>query len=75
MAGEPSTRRELPSRASPWRFLAGGHGEAAKLLQDLNRAGSFDGLPTKLRERFVREVLEAMPWMRNNLGGHAHKEN
>lgn len=56
-------------------ILGRDHGKAAKLLQDLNRSGSFDGLPTKLRERFVREVLEAMPWMRNHLGGHGQGEN
>lgn len=56
-------------------ILGRDHGKAAKLLQDLNRDGSFDGLPTKLRERFVREVLEAMPWMRNHLGGHGQGEN
>jgi hypothetical protein len=45
-------------------------GTAAKLLGQLNGEGYFDGLPVKLRERFFREVLQALPWMRNNLGGH-----
>lgn len=55
-------------------LLGKDRGTAAKLLQDLSRDGFFDGLPVKLRERFVREVLEALPWMRNNLGGHGQGE-
>ena len=49
-------------------------GTAAKLLQELSRDGYFDGLPSSLRQRFIREVLEALPWMRNNLGGHGQGE-
>lgn len=45
-------------------------GTAKRLLQDLNREGYFDGLPTKLRERFIQQVLMSLPWMRNALGGH-----
>ena len=56
-------------------ILGRDHGQAGKLLHELNRNGAFDGLPTRLRERFVREVLEAMPWMRNHLGGHGQGEN
>lgn len=44
--------------------------KAAKLMQDLNRNGYFDGLPKELRERFLKQVLGALPWMRNELGGH-----
>lgn len=48
--------------------------KAAKLMQDLNRNGYFDGLPKELRERFLKQVLGALPWMRNELGGHGQGE-
>ncbi|HEU5064033.1 MAG TPA: hypothetical protein VFT79_12920 [Solirubrobacterales bacterium] len=51
-------------------LLEAERGKGAKLLQDLNRDGFFDALPKQLRQKFIREVLEAMPWMRNELGGH-----
>ncbi len=49
-------------------------GKGAKLLQDLNRDGYFDDLPVDRRQSFIREVLQALPWMRNELGGHGQGE-
>jgi hypothetical protein len=51
-------------------LLGKNHGRSAKLLQELNKERYFDGLPTRLRDPFVREVLAAVPWLRNHLGGH-----
>ncbi|HUC06785.1 MAG TPA: hypothetical protein VMR96_01750, partial [Solirubrobacterales bacterium] len=51
-------------------LLGRDEGTAKRLLQELTRGGYFDGLPTKLRERFVQSVMQALPWMRNSLGGH-----
>jgi hypothetical protein len=48
--------------------------KAAKLVQELIRDGFFNGLPTELRERFSKQVLGALPWMRNELGGHGQGE-
>ncbi len=49
-------------------------GTGRKLLQDVRRAGYLDALPVALRDRFTREVLEPLVWMRNNLGGHGQGE-
>jgi len=44
---------------------------AAKLLIDaLLAEGFFDGLPEELRSGFSNQVMLALPWMRNHLGGH-----
>lgn len=45
-------------------------GKGAELLQDLNRDGYFDDLPVDRRQPFIRQVLQGLPWMRNELGGH-----
>lgn len=49
-------------------------GNAKKLAQDLRREGFFDALPVSQRDAFVTEVLGALPWMRNKLGGHGMGE-
>jgi hypothetical protein len=49
-------------------------GKAAKLLQDLLSEKYFKDLPVQMRQPFVRQVLGAMVWMRNNLGGHGQGE-
>jgi hypothetical protein len=49
-------------------------GKAAKLLQDLVSEKYFKDLPVQMRQPFVRQVLGAMAWMRNNLGGHGQGE-
>jgi hypothetical protein len=36
----------------------------------LQAAGWLDGLPEELRGGFVSQVMLALPWMRNHLGGH-----
>jgi hypothetical protein len=51
-------------------LLDADRGKAGKLLQSLGREGFFDGLPKELRQPFIREVMEALPWMRNELGAH-----
>jgi hypothetical protein len=44
---------------------------AAKLLIDaLLAEGFFDGLPEELRGGFASQVMLALPWVRNHLGGH-----
>jgi hypothetical protein len=55
-------------------LLSRDDGTAKKLAQDLDRAGYFDGLPKTLREQFIQQVLTALPWMRNKLGGHGQGE-
>lgn len=55
-------------------LLSQDHGAAKKLVQDLSHAGFFDGLPTHLREPFVKQVVGALPWMRNHLGDHGQGE-
>jgi hypothetical protein len=55
-------------------LLSVDHGTAKNLLQKLNRDGYFDELPVELREQFIKEVLSALPWMRNKLGGHGQGE-
>jgi hypothetical protein len=51
-------------------MLGSDRGKASKLVADLGRGGYLDDLPKDLRERFSKQVLGAMPWMRNELGGH-----
>lgn len=51
-------------------MLGSDRGKAAKLIANLDRNGFLDDLPKDLRERFSKQVLGAMPWMRNELGGH-----
>jgi hypothetical protein len=51
-------------------LLGTDRGGAKKLLQKLSAEGYLDAVPSELRERFIREVLMTLPWMRNELGGH-----
>lgn len=51
-------------------MLGSDRAKAAKLIAGLSRGGYLDDLPRELRERFSKQVLGAMPWMRNELGGH-----
>ena len=46
------------------------HMAAKKLIETLLAEGFFDGVPDKLRGGFVGQVMLALPWLRNNLGGH-----
>ena len=55
-------------------LLEADRGKGAKLLQKLNQDGYFKDLPVRLRQPFIREVLESLPWMRNELGGHGQGE-
>lgn len=41
-----------------------------QLTDALVEVGFLDGLPEKHRDGFVTNVLMALPWMRNRLGGH-----
>jgi hypothetical protein len=43
---------------------------AGDLVQLLSGAGYFDALPLEARSAFVRQVMHAVPGMRNKLGGH-----
>ena len=55
-------------------LLEADRGKGSKLLQKLNQEGYFNDLPVKLRQPFIREVLESLPWMRNELGAHGQGE-
>lgn len=46
------------------------HANADKLLQELSAAGYFDDLPEDVRAGFKDQVLKALPFLRNKLGGH-----
>jgi hypothetical protein len=52
------------------------NGSAKGLAQEIRRAGYLDGLPPQLREPFASGAMQALPWMRNKLGGHGqgHEE-
>jgi hypothetical protein len=46
------------------------HLTARQLVDRLAAEGFLDGLPEELRTGFASQVLMALPWMRNRLGGH-----
>lgn len=46
------------------------HLAAKPLIDSLQEAGFFDGLPEDLRGGFASQVMLVLPWMRNHLGGH-----
>ncbi len=46
------------------------HLTAQQLIDALLEEGFFDGLPEDLRGGFAKQVVMALPWMRNRLGGH-----
>jgi hypothetical protein len=43
---------------------------AGDLVQLLSAAGYFDALPREARAAFLKQVMHAVPGMRNKLGGH-----
>jgi hypothetical protein len=43
---------------------------AGDLVQLLSAAGYFDALPLEARSAFLKQVMHAVPGMRNKLGGH-----
>ena len=43
-----------------------------QLTDALMETGFLDGLSEKHRDGFLSNVLMALPWMRNRLGGHGH---
>lgn len=43
---------------------------AKRLIESLQAAGWLDGLPEELRGGFASQVMLALPWMRNYMGGH-----
>lgn len=46
------------------------HLSAQQLTDALLEEGFFDGLPEDQRGGFAKQVVGALPWMRNRLGGH-----
>jgi hypothetical protein len=46
------------------------HANADRLLKDLSAQGYFDDLPDSVRAGFTDQVLKALPFLRNKLGGH-----
>lgn len=45
-------------------------GSAAALIGGLSEGGFFDDLPENMRKSFGDQVLTALPYLRNRLGGH-----
>src|SRR5882724_11168590 len=41
-----------------------------KLIKELGSQGFFDDLPESVRSGFMDQVLKALPFLRNKLGGH-----
>jgi hypothetical protein len=46
------------------------HANAEKLIRELCGRGYFDDLPESVRAGFADQVLKAVPFLRNKLGGH-----
>ena len=46
------------------------HANADKLIKELLIRGYFDDLPESVRAGFADQVLKALPFLRNKLGGH-----
>jgi len=46
------------------------HANADKLIKELLARGYFDDLPESVRAGFTDQVLKALPFLRNKLGGH-----
>jgi hypothetical protein len=46
------------------------HGNADKLIKELLGRGYFDDLPESVQPGFADQVLKALPFLRNKLGGH-----
>ena len=47
-----------------------GNVNADKLITGLLRQGFFDDLPSEIRPGFTNQVMKALPFLRNSLGGH-----
>jgi hypothetical protein len=46
------------------------HANGDKLIKELGAQGLFDDLPESVRNGFMDQVLKALPFLRNKLGGH-----
>ena len=46
------------------------HANADRLIEEMLARGDFDDLPEGERAGFAQQVLKALPFLRNNLGGH-----
>jgi hypothetical protein len=46
------------------------HANGDKLIKELAQQGFFDDLPEAVRNGFADQVLKALPFLRNKLGGH-----
>ncbi len=46
------------------------HANGDKLIKELGSQGFFDDLPEYVRNGFMDQVLKALPFLRNKLGGH-----
>ena len=47
-----------------------GHANGGGLIKELGTQGYFDDLPSEVRAGFMDQVLKALPFLRNKLGGH-----
>jgi hypothetical protein len=56
-------------------ILAKESGAADDLIRGLDKAGILDDLPTKLRRPFQTKVMQAVPFMRNELAGHGQGQD
>lgn len=46
------------------------HANGDRLIKELGAQGYFDDLPETIRAGFMDQVLRALPFLRNKLGGH-----
>lgn len=46
------------------------HANGDRLIKELGSQGFFDDLPESVRSGFMDQVLKALPFLRNKLGGH-----
>ena len=46
------------------------HANGDRLIKELGNQGYFDDLPSEVRAGFMDQVLKALPFLRNKLGGH-----
>ncbi|MGI4748203.1 MAG: AbiJ-NTD4 domain-containing protein [Janthinobacterium lividum] len=74
-AGAGETREAIyfagHSFESVMKVLTGSeHANADRLIKELAAKGYFDDLPEGVRAGFADQVLKALPFLRNKLGGH-----
>ncbi len=51
------------------------HANGDRLIKELGAQGFLDDLPASVRAGFMDQVLKALPFLRNKLGGHGQGKN